>query len=297
MAQYVVGKVPSGARSMFDPEDVDSEKWRELATSARWPLAWVYRREARRVFDFERRMARSFDVSVFVTRDEADLFKKLAPEVATRVTFRTQGVDTDFFDPALVLERPYAEVARVLVFVGVMDYWPNVEAAGWFAREVFPRIRAAVRDAEFYIVGLNPSPEVRRLAEIEGVHVTGGVPDVRPYLQHAWAACLPLRTARGIQNKVLEAMAMEKPVIASPQALTGIDDAPGFSPLVADSAAGLVEAATGLLRGDPRREPAARAFVREHFNWDTNLRRFEALLARPAESRTHRERALIGQVA
>lgn len=297
MAQYVVGKVPSGARSMFDPEDVDSEKWQALAKSARWPRAWLYRREARKVFEFERQMAKSFDVSVFVTENEAELFKTLAPEVAPRVTFRTQGVDADYFDPSLEFDSPYPDGTRALAFIGVMDYWPNVEAVNWFARDAFPQVRRAVHGAEFYIVGLNPSPDVRRLAETKGVHVTGGVADVRPYLQHAWAACLPLRTARGIQNKVLEAMAMEKPVIASPEAMTGINAAADFAPLVAETAADFAHAAIGLLHQDRRREPAARTFVREHFNWDTNLRRFEALLAAPTAPAAREERSPTTRVA
>jgi sugar transferase (PEP-CTERM/EpsH1 system associated) len=278
MAQYVSGRLPSNAVSLFDMVDVDSEKWRSYGERKRWPMSWLYRREADRLLAFERRMAQTFDATVFVSREEAELFRHLAPESAARTTYRIQGVDSAFFDPALDHPNPYPDRAPALVFTGMMDYWPNVDAVTWFASEAFPRIRAAVPDALFCIVGMKPAPEVQRLGGQPGILVTGGVPDVRPYLTHARAAVLPLRIARGIQNKVLEAMAMALPVIATPGAMTGIQPFPGFEPTVSEDPAVLADAAIAHL-GQPRHhDPSARACVLERYDWDANLERIARLL-------------------
>jgi sugar transferase (PEP-CTERM/EpsH1 system associated) len=227
MAQYVTGRVPAGATTLFDMVDVDSEKWRSYGARKAWPMSWLYRREADRLLAFERRMATEFDATVFVSKEEAALFRGLAPESAAKTTYRIQGVDSDYFDPAVEHADPYPRAAPVLVFTGAMDYWPNVDAVTWFTEQALPRIRAAVPDAVFCIVGRHPAPAVQKLASQAGILVTGGVPDVRPYLAHARAAALPLRIARGIQNKVLEAMSMQLPVIATPGAMTGIQPFPG----------------------------------------------------------------------
>ncbi|MCB1775374.1 MAG: TIGR03087 family PEP-CTERM/XrtA system glycosyltransferase [Gammaproteobacteria bacterium] len=278
MAQYVSGRLPSQAISLFDMVDVDSEKWRSYGERKAWPMSWLYRREADRLLEFERRMAAEFDSTVFVSKEEAELFRGLAPESAGKITYRIQGVDSHFFDPAQTFDNPYPEEARVLVFTGAMDYWPNIDAVTWFADEAFPRIREAVPEAMFCIVGKHPSPEVQKLAERGGCMVTGGVPDVRPYLAHAHGAALALRIARGIQNKVLEAMAMQLPVLATSGAMTGIQPYPGFEPTVSDDAGALTDAAIELLRNPRRQDTAARACVHERYDWDANLERIARLL-------------------
>jgi len=278
MAQYVSGRVPAGATTLFDMVDVDSEKWRSYGERKPWPMSWLYRREADRLLAFERRIAAEFDSTVFVSKEEAELFRRLAPEVADRTTYRVQGVDSAYFDPAIDFDSPYPADTPALVFTGAMDYWPNIDAVTWFADEALPRIRAQVPDALFCIVGMRPAPEVQRLAEHPGITVTGGVPDVRPYLAHAHAAVLPLRIARGIQNKVLEAMAMQLPVIATPGAMTGIQPYPGFTPVVSDDTDALAGAAIARLRQPRTPEPAARACVLERYDWDANLARIGRLL-------------------
>jgi len=278
MAQYVSGRVPAGAITVFDMVDVDSEKWRSYGERKRWPMSWLYRREADRLLAFERRMAQTFDSTVFVSKEEAELFRTLAPESAAKTTYRIQGVDSDFFDPARDYANPYPTGAPALVFTGAMDYWPNVDAVTWFAAEAFPAVREAVPDAVFCIVGMRPAPEVQRLAAQPGIMVTGGVPDVRPYLAHAHAAVLPLRIARGIQNKVLEAMAMQLPVIATPGAMTGIQPYAGFAPTVSGHAATLAEAAIERLREPRLRDRAGRQCVLERYDWDANLQRIGRLL-------------------
>lgn len=278
MGQYVNHGLPAHTRTVFEMEDVDSDKWRSYSETKSWPLSWLYRRESRRLFAFERANAGYFDVSLFISKAEAALFQRLAPEVADRVTYRTQGVDSDFFDPSILLENPYPANARPLVFCGAMDYWPNVDAVVWFVEESLPLIREQMPDVTFTIVGMNPADDVLRLAEKPGVFVTGGVPDVRPYVAHAAAAVLPLRIARGIQNKVLEAMALERPVLATPSAMAGIEPCPESNPRVAETAEDLARAAIDLLQSGLLRDPGGRLCVQRHYNWDANLRRIGRLL-------------------
>jgi sugar transferase (PEP-CTERM/EpsH1 system associated) len=144
------------------------------------------------------------------------------------------GVDLDYFDGQRAYPNPYPPGGPVLVFTGMMDYRANVDAVCWFADMVLPEIRARHADVRFAIVGAKPDQKVKRLAERPGIIVTGRVEDVRPYVAHANVAVAPLRIARGIQNKVLEAMAMAQPVVASAEAFEGIDAEPGVDLAVAD---------------------------------------------------------------
>ncbi|MGH8559663.1 MAG: TIGR03087 family PEP-CTERM/XrtA system glycosyltransferase [Methylococcales bacterium] len=279
MAQYVSGKLDRDIRTVLDLEDVDSDKWRLYAREHPWPMNWLYRRESKYLLAFEKKMADEFDSTVFVSREEADFFKTLAPSVSEKIVHRVQGIDGVFFDPVLRYESPYPSEYLILAFIGAMDYWPNANAAVWFAHSVFPEIRKKYTRTRFYIVGMNPGEEVRQLAGIEGVFVTGGVADIRPYIAHADVIVVPLRLARGIQNKVLEAMAMERPVLATSYAMQGIIPYTGFTPLVADDEQALLEGALALLSGNAKQNlEAGRACVLAHYNWDTNLRSFESLL-------------------
>jgi glycosyltransferase involved in cell wall biosynthesis len=161
-----------------------------------------------------------------------------------------------------------------------MDYWPNVDGAIWFARDIWPRIRGKSPQAEFQIVGRKPTPEVERLAELPGVKLIGQVPDVRPYVAEASVVVVPLRLARGIQNKVLEAMAMGKAVVAAPPALAALKTESGVHLLSASTPEEWVEAVCGLF-ADPARcrelGDAARVYVEKHHHWDTCL---EPLMAK-----------------
>ncbi len=280
MAQYVDDKNAAALRRVMDFVDVDSDKWRQYAASRAWPMNWLYRREARTLLRYERRIAATFDASVFVSAREADLFKALAPETAARVWGIRNGVDSGYFDPVLPSPAPYPLHDRPIVFTGAMDYWANVEAVTWFAKQVLPAVRAQNEEARFYIVGARPTPEVIELKRLPGVVVVGGVEDIRPYIAHAVLAVAPLRIARGVQNKVLEAMAMAKPVVATPQALDGIVCEVGREVLLAESAADFAAQVAALIErgGDPALACAARARVVADYNWESNLRRFERLL-------------------
>lgn len=277
MAQFVSGE--NQLKRIADFVDMDSDKWRQYAPAKAWPLSWIYAREGRTLLNYERKVAANFDATLFVTEEEAQLFRTLAPESAARIGWFNNGVDFSFFSPEHQYANPYAAEELPLVFTGAMDYWPNVDAVAWFAREVFPAVHAEFPQARFYIVGGHPAPAVQQLAQIAGVVVTGRVPDVRSYLAYARMAVAPLRIARGIQNKVLEAMAMAKPVIASPQAAEGIRAERGIDLLVAaDAAAFQNMIASEFKEGGNQMGKNARGRVVADYDWQNTLRRVDALL-------------------
>ena len=280
VAPYLLGSRYAGLRRVIDFVDVDSDKWAQYAETTGRVARWVYRREAVRLLGLERLIASEFDGSVFVSAAEAALFRRLAPESADKVSFASNGVDAVYFDPDLPLPSPYADGERALVFTGAMDYWPNVDAVCWFAEQILPRVLSAAPDARFYAVGARPAPAVQRLARLPGVRVTGQVADVRPYLRHAAAVVAPLRIARGIQNKVLEGMAMARPTVVTPAALEGIGAVAGEDLLVASDARGFAERVLEAISGTGSAELglAARRRVLADFEWDRNLTGFHDLL-------------------
>ena len=284
MGQYLAAG-PRPRRVVMDFVDVDSDKWGQYAGTTRWPMSAIYRRESRRLLAFDRGVAARADASVFVSPPEAALFKTLAPESAVTTHAIANGVDHAYFSPDPTPPSPFPPDARPIVFTGAMDYWPNIDAVGWFAAECLPLVRQSVPGASFAIVGNAPAPAVRALAALPGVTVTGRVPDVRPYLAHAAAVAAPLRVARGIQNKVLEGMAMGRPVVTTSRGLEGIDAVPGRDLLVADDAPGVAKALVRVL-GEPALAAALGAAGRrrivEAYSWDDKLACLDRLLAGPA---------------
>jgi sugar transferase (PEP-CTERM/EpsH1 system associated) len=279
MAGYAMGAAGRGHPArILDMVDIDSEKWTELATRATWPMRAVWAREGRTLLGFERRAALAFDRTLFVSDAECRRFSALAPESAGRTGFVENGVDLAYFDPALTFPRPFPAGARAIVFTGTMDYWPNADAMLWFAREVMPKLRARLCNVVLAVVGANPTPEVLALAASD-VMVTGRVDDVRPYVAHADAVVAPLRLARGIQNKVLEGMAMGRAVVASPQAFEGVRAEPGRDLLVADGAAATADAICAVLAGaHPGLREAARAAMERGYSWDRALDRLDDIM-------------------
>jgi polysaccharide biosynthesis protein PslH len=282
MAPYVLD-LPRRETRICDLADVDSEKWRAYAETTTGPMRLIYRREWGRVAELERRIAHEFDVSSFVSDAEASLFARLVPECAPHIRGVSSGVDHRYFDPALAHAPVFDTTSPTYVFTGTMDYPPNVDAVVWFATEILPVIRRTVPAARFYIVGNGPSAEVQRLASIEGVFVTGRVPDVRPYVAHATAGVAPMRIARGIQNKVLEAMSLGRPVVLTSGALEGIEAEPGADVLLADTVDDFAADCSRLALSNDGAAigAAARARIVRDYDWSARLRRFDDLL-RPA---------------
>ncbi|BCX89810.1 polysaccharide biosynthesis protein PslH [Methylomarinovum tepidoasis] len=281
MAQFADAGWP--VRKLIDFVDVDSDKWRQYAKRKPLWSRWIYRREAEKLLAYDRRVARDFDLSLFVSEAEAELFRRLAPEVAEKMDFVENGVDLAYFRGGREFPNPYRPGEQALVFTGAMDYWPNIDAVRWFAERVFPRILQHHVDARFYVVGARPTEAVRLLGRREGVVVTGQVDDIRPYLAHARLAVAPLRVARGIQNKVLEAMAMAKSLLASPQALDGLAVEEGLDLEVAEDPGTMAaRVAESLENPDflPRFSQVNRRFVEKRYSWDRHIEKLHTLLER-----------------
>ncbi|WP_343731643.1 TIGR03087 family PEP-CTERM/XrtA system glycosyltransferase [Duganella sp.] len=279
MAQYVPFSTQRGPLwRVLDLVDVDSEKWHSYADSKAWPLSGLYRREGRLLLDYERKAAAEFDRVLLVSPAEADLFRQRAPESAGKVDYYSNGVDSDYFAQQPAFPSPYGD-ARALVFTGAMDYEPNIDAVSWFAERVMPALHTQHPTLEFHIVGSRPVSQVRELQRFPGVRVSGTVPDVRPYLQHAALVVAPLRIARGIQNKVLEAMAMQKIVIASPQALEGIQAVHGTEIIRANGGAEFISAICRQLHApESGLGMAARQRILRDYRWSENLQRLGRVL-------------------
>lgn len=284
-AQFISGERFRNMVRVMDFIDIDSDKWAQYAPHKRFPMRQVYQREASRLLAYEQRIAAAFDASTFVSDHESELFRSLAPRSATRIYTVFNGVDLSHFKPAIQRQTPFAGQAEVkhLVFVGAMDYWPNEEAAAWFVNAVMPKLRKLI-PVHFWIVGSKPPRSVQQLGEQADVTVTGRVDDVRDYLQHADLVVAPLRIARGIQNKVLEGMAMEKPVLVTSAALEGIPAEPNTHLALADTDDAFARAASNLLQEPLEAQKLAesgRRFVEQRFAWAQNLHVFDALLETP----------------
>jgi sugar transferase (PEP-CTERM/EpsH1 system associated) len=280
MAQYVID-LP-GVRTVVDFVDMDSAKWDDFAKRKPWPLSALYRREARRLIEFEKLVAERVDASLFVTREEARLLSRVVADRAQqRIVAIENGVDSEYFSPVHPFQSPFSLDEHPIVFTGAMDYWPNVDAVTWFARDVLPQIRRHDARARFHIVGMNPGSQVRTL-QGDAVTVAGRVNDVRPYLSHARAVVAPLRVARGIQNKVLEAMAMGRPVVVTSACAAVLTVREGVDLEVADEASDF--SAKVLAAMDPRRGDdigqRARARVLGDYTWSSRLARLDDLIAR-----------------
>lgn len=266
MAPYILGK--HEIKRVMDFVDVDSQKWLAYSQKKQGLMRWVYQREAHALLGFEKKIAASFDLSFFVSDAETALFKRLAPEVSKNSITLENGVDTDYFD-AGIHHPPYQADIEAWVFTGALDYWANVDAVSWFASEIWPAFFNDRPNARFYIVGSKPSPEVIKLKRLPGIVVTGAVADVRPYLSHARCAVVPLRIARGIQNKVLEAMAMAKPVVLSAAAAEGLSIDASLDLKVADTPKEWLSLMTST--DFPKQSLNNRAFVRQNYSWECNL--------------------------
>jgi sugar transferase (PEP-CTERM/EpsH1 system associated) len=255
--------------------DLDSLKWRQYAERSRIPLRWVYAIEERRLLAYERRIANMFSVALVHTELEKHDFERLIPGVP--VTLVGNGVDLDYFRPVGATKRPAS-----MVFTGVMDYRPNVDAVLWFCEEILPIIQAKIPEANLTICGTSPTAAVRRLARKTGVTVTGRVSDTRPYLDEAELFVAPLRMARGIQNKLLEALAMGLPCVTSTTAWRGVGIPEGEGIFAADRPRDFAGHVIGLLRDADRRiEMArrARAAAETHYRWEAQMARLDQVIA------------------
>lgn len=243
----------------------------------RWPAAAYSCIQWRKLMGYERRICRLADRVVAVSEADRDALLRLAPGLA--VTVAPNGVDLAFLRPGVVLPQP-GMAQHALVFTGKMDYRPNVDGVLWFVEAVLPLVQASIPDVHFYVVGQKPHARLAALAAHPAVTVTGRVPDVRPYIAGAGAYVVPLRIGGGTRLKVLEAMAMGRPMVATRLGCDGFPFAHGQEVLFADEPAAFADAVTRLLHDQELAAAlgqAARTYVEQHYGWDAIVPRLEAL--------------------
>ena len=263
MAQYVRGfKKPR----IIDFVDVDSDKWRHYADLTSFPKSFVYQREYRQLQRLEAKLVEEFDASIVISEEE----KAHLPE-SDRLFVVRNGIDLEYFSPR------GSPNPNTVIFTGAMNYFPNIEGVLFFHGEVLPRIQQEIPSVKLIIGGMNPDPSIQQL-ESEHVMVTGFVPDMRDYLEQATVCVVPLRIAKGIQNKVLEAMAMGIPVVSTSVANSGINAVDNRDLILADDPQSFADAVVKLLRNENVRRTIAsnaRGFVEKEFSWDRNLQQLD----------------------
>jgi polysaccharide biosynthesis protein PslH len=283
MAQYVMAY--DGWPRVIDFVDVDSEKWQQYAGYAPFPMNVLYRIESRRLREYERLVAQSFQHGFLVSEKEADDFRALVYGHSP-LTPIANGVDTVSFSP---IEQVEGFDPHALVFTGAMDYFANVEAVLYFVRDILPLIQERVPDVTFYIVGSNPTAEIAALpADHPRIVVTGFVEAVQPYVVRCAAMVAPMRIARGVQNKILEAMAMGVPVVTTSLGFEGILATPGADLFVEDAPQAFAGRVLQLMGDSVLRRRAAglgRETVLRHYDWSRNLERLEQILLQMGKER------------
>jgi sugar transferase (PEP-CTERM/EpsH1 system associated) len=273
VAQYVADV--RGIPKILDFADMDSQKWLDYAKFKRFPLAMGYWLEGTKLERAERHLAQSFDLCTVTTQAEKATLDQFG--VARRTAWFSNGVDSEYFSPA---DAPYDP--NEICFIGRMDYYPNQECMRFFTSEILPIIQRANPRARLTIIGANPSPEVRSMGNFPGVTVTGSVKDVRPYVRRAVVSVAPLNIARGVQNKILESMAMGVPVIASELASKGVDAVPGEHLISATTTSDYANAVLQLMRSPELRNQyatAGRRRMETHHSWTNSMERLDTIVA------------------
>jgi sugar transferase (PEP-CTERM/EpsH1 system associated) len=295
MAQYA--DMLPGVPKIIDFIDVDSEKWRLYSQFCKPPVSLIYAREAGLLAKYEEEITKRFSRVLVVSESERHVLRKLCVGECTEVV--SNGVDLEYFLPPP--DNANRAVRPIVVFTGVMDYFPNVDAVRFFCKSIFPLVRDGVPGAQFYIVGRNPTRSVRKLAQQSGVVVTGTVSDVRPYLAQAAVAVAPFRLARGLQNKVLEAMAMGLPVVGTSETFKGITATAGDGIRIADDPQSFAEHVIDVLKVNPdtRRCLAkqTRSYVERNHRWDDQGQKLEKILTDVVKGRGAPTAAEIGSTA
>jgi len=275
MAQFVMPEKMASLRKVTHFVDIDSDKWGQYADKTKGIMRWIYRREQKTLSEFEKYIAQKSSISCFVSDAETNMFKNMLTQPTdSHVETLSNGIDCDYFSPnaKMHLAENYAlSDQNYVVFTGAMDYRPNIEAVVWFVDSVWPTVLNQVADAKFYIVGSSPSKQVISLSKIPGVVVTGRVDDIRPYMRHAKVSVAPIQIARGIQNKILEAMSMERPVIATDLAIEGIENYPQEGITISNSSVNTANLVSDALEQDIRSFPASRCWLKNNYSWEAKL--------------------------
>jgi sugar transferase (PEP-CTERM/EpsH1 system associated) len=262
---------------LMDFMDLDSDKWRQYAQRSAYPMKWVYLRETKLIGKFEQQIAQTFNACFFITEAEKALFCKTIGKV-DNIYAVENGMDTQVFKPAVnkvIPEQP------ILLFTGVMDYAPNVDAVVWFVDNIWQQVLKKWPQAQFYIAGMSPSDKVKALEVNQGIVVTGFVDDILPYFDKASVFVGPFRIARGVQNKVLQAFACGLPVVSTAMGAEGIRCKDGESILIAHTADEFMQKLT-VLHEDKilvkTMTDNALNIIQQHYAWDGVLQPFDDVL-------------------
>ena len=284
MAEYVfrnplfkAGKL-SKIKLIIDYIDLDSDKWLQYSKYTKFPLRQIYLEEKKRLFAYEIKINQAFDYSIFVSERETKIFKKLYPK-ARNIIVIPNGIDFEYFTPP---KKKLPNRQPSLVFTGVMDYFANIDGVKWFCKNILPKIKVQIPDIRFYIVGMKPTKAVRKLSKLEGVIVTGFIDDIRQYYWMADVCVIPLRIARGLQNKLLEAMATGNAVVATSNAKNGIVCRENLDLLIADDEEGFCQCVISILQDAEKKGKLgmnAEINIRKNYSWQHNLSKFDSLLS------------------
>jgi sugar transferase (PEP-CTERM/EpsH1 system associated) len=278
MAQYIEDE--SYDRKIADFVDIDSDKWLQYAEQKKWPMSSVYKREGALLNRYEHKITGLFDKVIFVSKAEAKMFAEQLPDHKSKIDYVNNGVDYEYFSPDHSYKNPYPDNSQAIVFTGAMDYWANVDAVLWFCKQIFPHLERGVRPLNFYIVGSNPSADVKDLDALVGVTVTGRVEDIRPYVSHANLVVAPLRIARGVQNKVLEAMSFNQTIIATEMALEGIQHEGCLNGYPVDDGNKMIRAINDVINGHQNHKDY-RSILQKNYSWKQNCKKLVSFLDFP----------------
>lgn len=261
-------------RTVLDLCDCDSEKWRDYAANSIWPLSSFWRMEADALKEVERSLASQFDAAIVINERERRVLGDLGN--LSTISVLPNGVDRPRWQPP----SPSA-IGPVVTFIGALDYRPNIDGVKWFASKVWPRIHQANRDALFLIAGHRPTSAVKRLGEVPGVRMLGAFESLDELLSKSRVIVAPLRVARGMQNKVLEAMAWRRPVVATRAVSAGLCDAHGERLISTDSPIQMSDSVIALLNDGKRADAIADRglrYVSAFHRWPEHLATFERII-------------------
>ena len=291
MAQYVE---KTEIFKVLDLVDVDSDKWQQYAQRQSGPSKWLWRREGRLLGEYEARMAKEFSCTLVCTEGEAALLRSKATEGSIEVL--QNFLDVNRYDPTdVTLPEEVRRWQPYLVFSGSMDYFPNVDAVTYFCREIFPLIHKQLPSVRLVIAGRNPIRAVRKLVSSGQVELTGSKPDLRPYLAGAAAAVVPMRIARGVQNKILEALATGIPVISTSAAANALPESLRSLLSVADTPDGFSTAVIRSLRdGGPIPPVCLRSTLKDYMERLDLPRQLEMLVRGQGVANCSEEHLAVG---